>query len=140
VDHLSFGWAVVGVSGMTASAESVVIKVEILAIEARNLFSLTGFGKVKPSPSMISVAFEPNELVVCHDSRIGRLWLGFSCLVSAGDPTIWQLLFIFLPIVEALGLRITEAVRTSDDFESISRSSGNTSNTELERSFECCGL
>jgi len=58
---------------MTASAESVVMKVEILAMEARNLFSLTKFGKEKPSPAVISSAFESNEQVVCHDSRIGRL-------------------------------------------------------------------
>ena len=57
---------------MTASAESVVMKVEMLAMEALNLFSLTGYGKVKPSPSMISFASELTELVVCHDSRIGR--------------------------------------------------------------------
>ena len=72
VDRLLLGEGVVGVLGMTASAESVVMKVEMLAMEARNLFSLTELGRVKPSPSMISFAFASNELVVCHDSRIDR--------------------------------------------------------------------
>ena len=73
VDRLSLGEGFEGVLGMTASAESVVMKVEILAKEARNLFSLTELGRVKPIPSMISFAFASNDPVVCHDSRTDRL-------------------------------------------------------------------
>ena len=66
---------------------------------------------------------------------------GFAQLPLLAGDTIWQLLFAFLSIVEALGLRTIGAARNPcDDFESSSRSSGNTSNTELGRSFGCVGL
>lgn len=158
VERLLLGERFVGVLGMTASAESVVMKVEMLAMEVRNLFSLTELGRVKPSPSMISFAFASNELVVCQDSRTDRLSAvffileevkhtrletsipGFTQLPLLAGDTIWQPLFAFLSIVEALGLRTIAARNPCDDFESISRSSGNTSNTELGRSFGCVGL
>lgn len=89
VDGVCLREVVVGVLGMTASAESVVMKVEMLAMEARNLFSLTAFGSVKPSPSMISFAFVSSELVVCHDSRIDRPSSGLERSPLLAEETIW---------------------------------------------------
>lgn len=55
---------------ITASAESVVINVEMLARDSRYLLSLIGCGSDKLRPAMISLALSSMESVVCHDSRV----------------------------------------------------------------------
>ena len=49
---------VMGLCGITAFAESVVMNVEMLAIEVRNFCSLIGCGRISSNPSKRSFAAE----------------------------------------------------------------------------------
>ena len=139
---------------ITASAESVVMNVEILARDSLYLLSLMGCGSDRLRPAMISLALSSMESIACHDSRafppVKKSKIAFTTNghrdipdfvpleLFEGISTMDQVRLVRRSDGEALGRRrrLFEKSGEFPDFAKISRSSGKTSKIECGRSLD----